>query len=608
MENSKIKKLYLLKDIPIILFTPIYIYIIFEYITGNVLNITGINMVLNLVFLYIFYINLFFITNSIRFSYISLNICFLLLAIAEYFVTEFRGRPLMLADFLAFQTGFSVASEYHFTLNLRLIIGIIATILLIILTFFIKQGFKNIRLRILCPILSLILTGFFIHTFYKKILSKYELSINMWNPMQSYTTSGYILSTMALLELMQLEAPPEYTLNKVDEIATKIQNEKKEIPLPYTPEHNIVPTNIIIIMNESYTNLKSIADFQTNIDYFETYNSLDKNVIKGDLYTSVYGAMTSVTEFEFLTSNSNSFTPKGSVAYQLYMRNPTFSLVSTLESQGYQTIAMHPYPAQNWNRDNAYSAMGFDIFYDLDYFSEAKTLREYVSDQANFEEIIKLTQQKEKNSPLFIFNVTMQNHGGYEDKSYLPEVRLLNIDSMNKTEQYLSLIRETDIALKNLLDYYRSIEEPTLIVMFGDHQPHLETEFYEYLYGKKLSDLTTEEDLRRYITPFFIWTNYDSPTQYIDKTTPQYLSNIILQRANLPLTDYQYFVEKVNQSIPVIQAFGYYRTDNSWVNWSDWESEPEYELLLEYWTLLHNNMFESLLHRRNQIFTLPQIQ
>ena len=40
--------------------------------------------------------------------------------------------------------------------------------------------------------------------------------------------------------------------------------------------------------------------------------------------------------------------------------------------------------------------------------------------------------------------------------------------------------------------------KPTIVVMFGDHQPAVEQEFYEELYGKSLSKLSTEELQQRY--------------------------------------------------------------------------------------------------------------
>ena len=64
--------------------------------------------------------------------------------------------------------------------------------------------------------------------------------------------------------------------------------------------------------------------------------------------------------------------------------------------------------------------------------------------------------------------------------------------------------------LKELISYFEQCDEKTVILMFGDHQPNVETGFLESLYGKDYDSLSEEELSRRYITPFVLWANYDS--------------------------------------------------------------------------------------------------
>ena len=53
-----------------------------------------------------------------------------------------------------------------------------------------------------------------------------------------------------------------------------------------------------------------------------------------------------------------------------------------------------------------------------------------------------------------------------------------------QAEQYLSLAHASDQAFEQLVNYFSQVEEPTMIVMYGDHQPKLEDGFYEYLTGR----------------------------------------------------------------------------------------------------------------------------
>ena len=296
-------------------------------------------------------------------------------------------------------------------------------------------------------------------------------------------------------------------------------------------------------MNESFSDLGVIGDFDTDVPYLENYKSLSENCIKGNLYMPVFGAMTCNSEYEFLTGNAMSFAPPASVPYQMYVDQTVYGLPLTLKNQGYRTVAMHPYPAGNWNRNQAFPAMGFDEFLAEEAFEGAEKVRGYVSDKATYDKIISLTEEKTEGEPLFVFNVTMQNHGGYTDEGYESQVHLTEMSDMPKAEQYLSLVKESDEALGYLLDYYKNVDEPTMIVMFGDHQPGIEEEFYEAVYGKTSDEISEEETIRRYITPFFVWTNYDMPSQTVDKMSAAYLSNVVVERANLQPTDYQVFMD-----------------------------------------------------------------
>ena len=65
------------------------------------------------------------------------------------------------------------------------------------------------------------------------------------------------------------------------------------------------------------------------------------------------------------------------------------------------------------------------------------------------------TVEKDKDEKLFLFNITMQNHGGYTyDGAEFPTITISDMQGRYKeTEQYLSLIRESDEAFKELINY-----------------------------------------------------------------------------------------------------------------------------------------------------------
>lgn len=575
--------------------SPAAAYVIFESITGNIGNISPTYTMLNLAAYYLIYLLLFAAAGCTRMVYPVLNTVFTFSALAEYFVMEFRGRPIMLGDILAVKTALTVSGSYSYTFTPKLLCAVLVSLMLSLMIIAFPFRLKNLKERTGIFLVMLAVTLGFGMWFYKKGIKEKQIDINMWDPAGSYKENGFILSTLYAFSDISVDPPESYSINAVNQIGKTAeeyrQNEYEDGRYLWKSEGtDIVPENIICIMNESFSDLGVIGDFDTDVPYLENYKSLSENCIKGNLYMPVFGAMTCNSEYEFLTGNAMSFAPPASVPYQMYVDQTVYGLPLTLKNQGYRTVAMHPYPAGNWNRNQAFPAMGFDEFLAEEAFEGAEKVRGYVSDKATYDKIISLTEEKTEGEPLFVFNVTMQNHGGYTDEGYESQVHLTEMSDMPKAEQYLSLVKESDEALGYLLDYYKNVDEPTMIVMFGDHQPGIEEEFYEAVYGKTSDEISEEETIRRYITPFFVWTNYDMPSQTVDKMSAAYLSNVVVERANLQPTDYQVFMDNMYGEAPVIHPLGYYNAEGIWSNWDNWKEKKEYSLFKDYYILNYNNM------------------
>lgn len=579
----------------ILVLSPAAAYVIFENITGDIGKISFIYTILNLAAYYLFYFLLFAIAGSTRVVYPLLNTALTIMALAEYFVVSFRSRPIMVGDFLAIRTAATVSGGYSYVFTPKMIVLIILSLCFSVCAVIFSFKLKNLKVRIGVFLGMAVLTIGSGTWFYNTGLRRTGVNINMWDPLFSYQQNGYILSTLCALSYVIVEPPEGYSAEAVEEIGQKIREEyRKEYEdsgyMWQNKEVDIVPENIICIMNESFSDLTVIGDFATDIPYLENFNSISENCIKGHLYMPVYGSMTSDSEYEFLTGNAISFTPPGTVPYQLYVDQTVYGLPLTLKDQGYTTIAMHPYIGTNWNRNKAFASMGFDQFLALEAFEGSEVIRGYYSDKATYEKIIELTEEKQDGEKMFIFDVTMQNHGGYAIEGFESQVHLTELDNMPQTEQYLTMIRESDLAFKYLLDYYKNVDEPTMIVMFGDHQPAVETEFYEAVFGKSIEDLTGEENALRYVTPFIVWTNYDMPSETVDKMSAAYLSSVVVERANLEPTDYQIFLDEMYKEAPVIIPAGYYNGEGEWASWDNWKEKKEYPILKDYYILHYNNM------------------
>lgn len=194
---------------------------------------------------------------------------------------------------------------------------------------------------------------------------------------------------------------------------------------------------------------------------------------------------------------------------------------------------------------------------------------------------------------LFTFCVTMQNHGGYtvEDRAgFEPTVKLGYDTEYPLAETYLSLARESDSAFKELLEYFEKVDEPTMIVMFGDHWPKIEEEFMAKLLGGNRQSLGLVESQQSYTTPYVIWTNYPSETVEEDFSA-NYLGSYMLQLAGLEMPGYNQFLMNLKEQLPIIGVGAVCDKDGNWYA-NDALPDDYKKLMTDYNILEYNNQFE----------------
>ena len=347
---------------------------------------------------------------------------------------------------------------------------------------------------------------------------------------------------------------------------------------------------IIVVMNESFSDLNVLGDFTTNEDYMPYLHSLQngaENTVTGYLNVSVCGGNTANTEFEFLTGNSMAFLPQGSIPYQQYITKELPALPAYLASLGYETVATHPYYADGWDRDKVYPLLGFSESIFKDQYWGAGYVRKYVSDNSCVDKIIELYEKKEEGTPLFVFNVTMQNHGGYSDTydNFTPDITVEGVES-TPLSQYLSLVRLSDQALEKLISYFEEADEKTIVVFFGDHQPN-DTVAAPILNLNGMTTKTlTEDQLKlRYEVPYVIWANYDIDAESGKDTSANYLAADVLHYAGISENAYGSYLLELQQNYPVISAMRVLTKDGLDTNSSSLKQELKDYQSLQYYQL-----------------------
>ena len=281
------------------------------------------------------------------------------------------------------------------------------------------------------------------------------------------------------------------------------------------------------------------------------------------------------------------FLPQGSIPYQQYITKELPALPAYLASLGYETVAAHPYYADGWDRDKVYPLLGFSESIFKDQYWGAGYVRKYVSDNSCVDKIIELYEKKEEGTPLFVFNVTMQNHGGYSDTydNFTPDITVEGVES-TPLSQYLSLVRLSDQALEKLISYFEETDEKTIVVFFGDHQPN-DTVAAPILNLNGMTTKTlTEDQLKlRYEVPYVIWANYDIDAESGKDTSANYLAADVLHYAGISENAYGSYLLELQQNYPVISAMRVLTKDGLDTNSSSLKQELKDYQSLQYYQL-----------------------
>ena len=593
--KNKDKDLY--KKIFILILVPILIYLYCQFFCNGKILFEPKRMLLNFIFIYFLITFFYSFAGKVKFGLVVTAILTGFIGIINHFITAFRGTPLVPWDLFSLNVALTVLPTFKFTVTKQAVYGFILFVITLIILAKVKlQTFANGKVKKLYRVISCTSIVIFVICFYlTNMIAWFDLNEN-WDPKEEYHNNGLVASLFKQSRNLIIHDPEGYDVESLTSLA-------KTIEVPIIEKSEEMP-NVIVIMNESFADLTVVGDFKTNTEYLTYFKSLKENTIKGNLHVSIFGATTPNSEWEVLTSNTMAFVPKRTVPYQQYVLRKSYSLASIFKELDYSTTAFHCYYPQGYNRNLAYPRLGFDKFYSMYELKDLTYIREYPDDISTYKNIIDVYENK-GDKKMFNFTLTMQNHGSYTDENFENTV-IAEDGQYPKLNQYLSLIKIADEALKELLTYFEKQEEPTIIVLFGDHQPYVEDEFYNEMLSQRFEDITSKEAVEnKYITPFMIWANYDIDEEKYSNITDistNYLASLILDVANIQKTPYLHFLDQLRKDIPIITGNGY--VDKTGV-YHDFSETNEYTKLIDqYHYLQFNNMFDKS-NKLTSLFEVP---
>ena len=592
---------------------PFIAYVIMQFLSEYTFGDTVRSLVtktawLNLLIYTIILLILYAITNRIQYSAIILWVISFVFGLTNYFVFGFRGIPVLAADLLSTNTALNVAGSFEFTYDVWAVWA--ATFLTaasgVMFSLAPQKGLKK-KSRIIFAIATVIISicGYFLFIGTDTVTTVFEIEDSQWKPQRTYEKNGSALSFVTSFRYLRTKKPDGYSIDEVKKVTDNKKYSSDAVNKTDAKDKKL--PNVIAIMNESLADFSYDGKLKTNVDYLKFIRGLKENTVKGQLFVSIEGANTANSEFEFLTGNSLAFFAPRAIPYNNYVKGIVPSLTRTLKTQGYiGNRSYHPYKRSGWNRENVYQSLGFDYFHSEEYYENPEYVRNFISDKTDMQQIVKDYEAARANSsdPFYLFNVTVQNHGGYVGKRGMvsEDVKSLS-DGMNTDDvnQYLTLAKKSDEAFEELVNYFKKVKEPTVIVMFGDHQPPLTNEFYSNLIGKNVNTLNAQEMSNWYSTPYVIWANYDIEENDHMNMSANYLSSYLLKIIGADMTGYNKYLLDVQKKIPIFTGLFYQGDDGVFYN-VDQKSKYT-DTINQYAKVQYNGLFDKK-HREDDFFFL----
>ena len=544
-----------------------FLFIINEFYFITITTKWGINIFLKVdghLYSFIIYVllglSLWFISNSQRLSLIVLNSTYFIIGMISVLKLNYIGIPFLLSDVSFVNSVDSILElitikDVLNVFTIQPIKQIVCLFLMICSIIFVNKKKTMLSKKTRCvssPIFLIIMLVMFIPNIFNTFVVK---SWQCVNTEMYYASMGLYSGLCGKLLNEKVIEPENYN--------------KKEIEDNLNNNTNIVSINnkwgtpnIIYVLSEAYWDIDKIEEVTFNEDIMKDYNELKENESVKVLKTisPTYAGITANTEFEVLTGMSlNYFEPHYIPFNQLYNNKNTRetypSIVKTLKDNGYKTYAYSPMDDGTlYNLKNIYNYIGFDnVYFFDDVYEDKNSIKgQQISEKALISRVI--NDINNYDNPYFCYVKTIQNHMPYNADKYRKEEMKVSIKDTSLNEEmtfrcklYAQGIYDSNIELKRLYEEIQKLEEPTIIVYFGDHLPSLTTSNGEDII-ENLSIVNTNNnlvnDFNKYCTETIILSNYDiNISDDISTMSFFNLSPYVLSHLNLDVNSsyYNYF-------------------------------------------------------------------
>ena len=530
---------------------------------------------LGMVIVYLFFGVFICLCKRIPLAAFLTGLFFTIMPIVDLFKTHilkehFLPWDLLLAKNVDSFTTFLTSLEVPDTMWAIIACTVVYLIILFLLRPTLPLEWKK---RILgAPILLACLYLFTMNSSVRECYNAFGLSPKAPNDQTTnYAENGFITAFVLNFSSLNMGDPANYSESYLAKAFEQYQPSE-------TSGADFQNPDVIVILSESFWDPTTLNGVTYSEDPLKNYRRIAENHPSGNMVSCTFGGGTVRPEFEILTGMTTSMLPSGNVPYQQYVFDDIFSYARHFKNQGYDTIGIHTYQKEFYERDRAYPLLGFDTIlgeYDL-HAEHHWNSGPYITDETMTEEIIYQLEQPHETG-IFIQAITMENHGLYYDKydPYDWDIKaysdLLSEEDTNILQNYCKGVSDSDAQLGRLYDYVMNREKPTVVLWYGDHLPTLGNDFQVYnsvgnIASTTSSDWTTEEKYKMFSTPYVIFSNYDTGREYRaegEPVSPYLLTALMCDYIGAPETVRTNFLLDLYSVCPVISPYYELYTEGS---------------------------------------------
>ncbi|MFS0864979.1 sulfatase-like hydrolase/transferase [Fredinandcohnia sp. 179-A 10B2 NHS] len=422
-----------------------------------------------------------------------------------------RGEYFTPFDIYVLDEGADIFTFMDDVITTKIIIGSVAVVIALIIfsILFVKLKKRVVFVpRLIVSILSVI--GFIYITMNPTLFSSKIYNENI-ETVESYDKFGFIGAFLTLQEAAENEEPKgngkTYTKSEINRILGDLEtNKTDEVNSELNP-------NIIVVLGEALWDPLLLENIEFKEDPLPYFRSLMEEHTSGTFLSHSYGGGTFNPELEVLTGLTTRFEVEE--LYYNRINRPIDSLAHVLKSQGYHTTAVHNFKNWYYGRNEIYKQLGFEKYVSMEFFNNPNYIGPWIDDRRLME--IALDELKQTEGPDFLNVVTVSSHGPYTDHRF---ENMNEITSSNMTEGskhilnlYSNLLKETDDAIRLLIEGIEELDEPTVVAIYGDHLPFLGKGYDVYkesgYFNEDFNDYN--EYLKMYQTPLLVWDNFKEP-------------------------------------------------------------------------------------------------